>query len=286
MSDALVHEVSEPVATAVCLHGIGLGPWMWEAWLPLFAAEKVRVVAPDLHDASEGGIEGVVAQVHRLCVDIGGPISLVGHSFGGLVAQLLASRRDFHAVALVCPLPPGQVRLLPAPLSTLRVAAQALRGAPVRIPFDLYRKGGFNLLSEPDAQRAYDLVRPWPNRLVRELAQRPVVDPHAVVTPMLVAMGKQDGLLPWRKLRVLGDLYEAVVWRYDDLGHMPPLEPGGARMGRDVARFCASPWRPRVLESEGYGPEEGVGHEERRRRRGDAMKARSAYGQRSSARET
>ena len=98
-------------------------------------------------------------------------------------------------------------------------------------------------------------------------------------------LGRKDRLAPWEQVRVLGDLYEAVVWRYDDLGHMPPWEPAGLRMGRDIARYAINPSRPQVIESEGFNPTEGVGHEVRHARRGEAMKKRSAYGQKKSARD-
>ena len=40
-----------------------------------------------------------------------------------------------------------------------------------------------------------------------------------------------------------------------------------------------------MIESEGFNPTEGVGHEVRHARRGEAMKKRSAYGQKKSARD-
>ncbi|MDP2315893.1 MAG: alpha/beta fold hydrolase [Pseudomonadota bacterium] len=290
--DGVVHGPADAPVTAVLLHGIGLGTWLWEPWLPHFAAAGVRTVALGMpgHDADPApvGFADVVAGVEAALDAIGGTPVLVGHSMGGLVAQVLATRRRFAGVALVCPLPAGQVRVTP-PRRGLRGGLSLVRpflsGAPLRVGWDLYRSVGMDLIDEATARTLHARVVPWPNRLCRDLLfARPVVDPAKVDVPVLVALGARDALVSWQQARLLGDLYEAVTWRYDDLGHMPPWEPGGERLGRDLAAWVAQPSRPQVLESEGYGPAEGVGHELRRQRRGEEMKRRSAYGQKRSAR--
>ena len=290
--DAVVHGPADAPVTAVLLHGIGLGPWLWEPWAPLFAAAGVRTIALRMPGHGPGdadvGLADVIAGVDAALDAVGGAPVVVGHSMGALVAQVLATRRAFAGMALVCPLPAGQVRLFP-PRGALLGGAALMRpfltGAPLRVGWSLYRAVGLELLDEAAARAAHARIVPWPNRLCRDLAfARPVIDPARIDVPVLVALGARDPLVPWRRARLLGDLYEAVTWRYDDLGHMPSLEPGGERLGRDLAAWVAQPARPQVLESEGYGPTEGVGHELRRQRRGEEMKRRSAYGQKRSAR--
>jgi pimeloyl-ACP methyl ester carboxylesterase len=293
-----IHDVPSPKATVVALHGIGLGPWLWEPWAPLFRAEALRLHAcalPGHGDGADAGLDDMVAAVEAHLDTVEGPVVLVGHSLGGLVAQLVAARRHedrpLHALALVCPLVPGNVQLVPDPraLAALArsgwsVAADAVGGRPLSVPWSLYRSVGLDVLPEADARAVFDRTLPWPARVVRDLVRRPEVDPVAIACPVLVAIGRRDRVVPWVRARVLGDLYEGIVWRYDDLGHFPTYEPNGARMGRDLAAWCAEPRRPQVLESEGFGPAEGVGHLLRRRRRGEMMKKRSAYGQKKSAR--
>ena len=114
--------------------------------------------------------------------------------------------------------------------------------------------------------------------------RRPVVDAMQMTSPVLIVLGKLDRMVPWQRGRILADLFEGVAWRYDTLGHMGPWEPGGERMGRDLVGFCAEPAGPVVIESEGFMPSEGAGHTLRRKRRGELMKRRSAYGQKKSAR--
>lgn len=275
--DATMHPCDSPRGTVVLLHGLGLGAWFWDPWVPHFRAARFRAVA--LHAGDGASLDAVVAGVEGALDAIPGPVTLVGHSYAGLVAQIVAARRRLDALVLVCALPPGQVRLFPTPVMA--------RFGPGLLARFLTRRP---LLPGPEAWRAAGLegagrVVAFPASLARELATaRPVVDPERITAPVLVAIGRRDRLLHWTRARLLGDLYEGIVWRYDDLGHFPPWEPGGDRMGRDLAAWCADPRRPQVLESEGFGPAEGVGHVLRRLRRGEAMKRRSAYGQKESAR--
>ncbi|MSP55363.1 MAG: alpha/beta fold hydrolase, partial [Myxococcales bacterium] len=218
-----------------------------------------------------------------------GTVVLLGHSMSGLVAQLVAARPDMQAlrgVVLVCPALPAQIRVVPelAQIKHLGSVAGLAIGRPARPSLASYRALGMNRMSAEDAERAWARSVPWPPALGMGLLRRPTVDAAAITMPVLVAIGFHDRMCAWQKARVLGDLYECVVWRFDDLGHMPTMEPGGVRMAREIAAWCAQPTRPQVIESEGFGPAEGIGHLLRRARRGELMKKRSAYGQKKAAR--
>lgn len=286
-----VHDVANPVLTVVCLHGLGLGPWFWEPWLPLFRAAGIRVLAASLPghagDDTNASLDDAVAATVATLDSLSGPVALVGHSVGGLVAQLAARGREVHALALVAPLPPGQVRWLPERgevASGLGLLPSLLTGRPVKVSWEAYRRSGLATLPEAAAREVYGRIGAWPNRMVRDLVRPPRIEVDAVRCPVLVVLGKEDKVVPWVKARLLADFYEGVCWRYDGLGHMPPWEPGGERMGKAMVDFLLAPSRPEVIESEAFRPDEGVGEALRRGRRGEAMKKRSAYGQKKSAR--
>jgi pimeloyl-ACP methyl ester carboxylesterase len=281
-----------PVTTAVMMHGIGLGPWFFEPWFKILTDKGIRCIAlrmpghspedPDtrLQEMAEAG--------EKVIRSISGPVVLVGHSASGLVAQMLASRLTVQAIALIAPLPPGQIFMLPnrsVLRQSIKMLPNMLRGRPLYVTEAAYQKIGMNAIPPEQSHHWYQKVMPWPKGLLKDVLLRPKIDPSTITAPVLVMIGAEDRLVPWDKARVIGDLYEAVVWRYDGLAHMPPLEKGGERMGKDLAEWLSTPTAPQVLESEGYGPREGVGHQIRRQRRGVEMKRRSAYGQKGSARK-
>jgi hypothetical protein len=85
--------------------------------------------------------------------------------------------------------------------------------------------------------------------------------------PVLVTCGLQDRLVSYRVARLIGDFHRnAVTWRFDDVGHFPQLEPGGARLLDAVLHWVKAPQSRRVLEVEAFSPEEGVGRKERKAR--------------------
>ncbi|GDX81215.1 hypothetical protein LBMAG42_30260 [Deltaproteobacteria bacterium] len=267
-------------------HGLGLGPWVFSPWVQLFAEAGVELRPLSLPGHDGGSVEASFDDVVR-CLDeavaaVEGPVILLGHSFSGLAAQVVATRRSLHAAVFVCPLPPGPMHLPMRP-SLLRHVPRALATLALGRPFmpsrSAWKELGFSNLRGNALEDALARVVPWPNRLCRDLVRPPWILPTHVDTPVLVTLGGSDPILDPSEARVVGDLFEGLVWRYDGLGHTPMLEEGGERMGRDIVSFCLAPSRPRVLESEGFGPAEGAGHALRRARRGERAKRRSAYGQ-------
>jgi hypothetical protein len=124
-------------------------------------------------------------------------------------------------------------------------------------------------------------MTPLPGRLIREMVRRPHrVDPGSVRCPVLVATGKQDALLGWQTGRRVGEWFNAVIWRFDDLGHLPWFEPGALRLYRNLAAFMHRPTTRKVTEADAWAPNEGRGAEARSIDRGEEGAKRSAYGQR------
>ena len=75
--------------------------------------------------------------------------------------------------------------------------------------------------------------------------------------------------------RLIGDYHDAIIWRFDDLGHMPSLEPNGERMVRYIIGWLKEPRGRHVREIDAFAPEEGVGQELRDKRRGAMGRQRS-----------
>jgi pimeloyl-ACP methyl ester carboxylesterase len=104
--------------TVVLLHGFPQTSWQWHRVIPPLVEAGFRVVAPDYRGAGHswrpaGGYDKVTmaGDIHRLLhehVEVGGPVVLVGHDIGLMVAYAYAQayRDDVsHLVLVDAPLP-------------------------------------------------------------------------------------------------------------------------------------------------------------------------------------
>ncbi|HEY3695227.1 alpha/beta hydrolase [Phenylobacterium sp.] len=125
-------------APVVMVHGAFCGGWAFEDFAPPFLAAGHAVLRPDLpgHRAEDGpdAVSGLsmadyVREIAALCARQVEPPVLIGHSLGGLVAQLVAARTPLCALALLAPSAPWGV-----PVSSLEEAAAAF-GVQMMGPF-------------------------------------------------------------------------------------------------------------------------------------------------------
>jgi pimeloyl-ACP methyl ester carboxylesterase len=235
----------------VMIHGAFCGGWVFEAWQPLFAAQGFEVYTPTLRHHEPGspqgrlahtGMRDYAADLEALFDRIGDPPIVIGHSLGGLLAQMLAARSSVRALILLAPSAPWG--MLPSTPSEF-FAAQAL-----------YAEGMFwrKALAPADwiaAANALDLVPEDQQasilgRLVPEsgLAMFEVlhwlfdgsratyVDPRAVACPILCLVGARDRINPPATVRRLARRYGGRA-RYEELPHHSHWlvgEPGWERV--------------------------------------------------------
>jgi len=174
--------------TIVLIHGLWLTPLCWEKWVDHYQSKGFNVLAP-----SWPGMEGEIEQVRhnttpyerlgikeiadhyeRIIRELGKPPIIMGHSFGGLITQVLLDRGLGAAGVAISPAPIKGILVLP--FSALKVASVALknpanRNKAVPLTPDEFRYGFGNLLSVEDSQRAYDrLAIPGPGRVLFQAA--------------------------------------------------------------------------------------------------------------------
>jgi len=252
---------------------MGLGRWMWARDQQIWAELGLESVAIDLpgHGLDAGrdcGFGEILDAADAVCKALGSSV-VVGHSMGGMVAQALSQENDLSAMVLVCSLPPGQVNTLPprqALFAGIKQLRRVARGRHVRFSKEDYRKTGLNVLGPDTVDEVYAQITEWPRQASMDLLlKRPSVT--APSCPVLVTYGLQDRVCPPRAARLTGDHYDAVTWRFDDLGHVPPLEPGGERLAQAVGEWICSPTRRKVVEVDAFSPGEGVGQDVRQQRR-------------------
>jgi pimeloyl-ACP methyl ester carboxylesterase len=96
------------MATFVLVHGSFHGAWCWERLTPLLTEHGHRVVAPNLPGSGDdpaplenAGLTSYATRVAARIDEIPGPVILVGHSMGGIVASQIAQWRSERLAAVV-----------------------------------------------------------------------------------------------------------------------------------------------------------------------------------------
>jgi non-heme chloroperoxidase len=157
----------------VFIHGLWLLGSSWEPWAGAFEAAGYAPVMPGWPDDPESVEEARrnpdafagkgVAQVADHFAEIAGALTrkpaIVGHSFGGLIAQILAGRGLSAATVAIDPAPFRGV--LPLPIAALRTTMPVLsnpanRGRAVTLTFEQFRYSWANGVSEEEARGIYD----------------------------------------------------------------------------------------------------------------------------------
>jgi len=174
--------------TIVLIHGLWLTPLSWEKWIDHYKSKGFNVLAPawpgmegDIEQVRHNttpyerlGIKEIADHYERIIRELDSPPIIMGHSFGGLITQVLLDRGLGAAGVAISPAPIKGILVLP--FSALKVASVALknpanRNKAVPLTPDEFRYGFGNLLSVEDSQRAYDrLAIPGQGRVLFQAA--------------------------------------------------------------------------------------------------------------------
>lgn len=157
----------------VFIHGLWLLASSWDRWAAVFEQAGYAPLAPGWPDDPETveaaranpdalAGKGVVQVADHFAEAIGGLTgkpAIIGHSFGGLLAQILAGRGLSVATVAVNPAPFKGV--LPLPIAAIRTTLPVLRnpanrGRAVTLSFAQFRYGWANALTDDEARRIYD----------------------------------------------------------------------------------------------------------------------------------
>jgi len=134
---------------------------------------------------------------------------VVGHSFGGLLAQILAGRGLSKATVSISPAPFRGV--LPLPISALRSSAPVLgnpanRHRAVPLTYDQFRYAFANAVSEEEAKELYETYAvPAPGAPLFQAAtanvnpwtEAKVNTRNPERGPLLIISGEKDHTVPW-----------------------------------------------------------------------------------------
>jgi pimeloyl-ACP methyl ester carboxylesterase len=212
-------------------------------------SDRYRIVATDHRGwgNSEAPADGY--RIADLAADAEGVIKalglrryvLVGHSMGGKVAQLIASRRPggLEGLVLIAPSPPSPMLLSDEQLATLTGAYQSRESVEFVIdhvltarPLDPARREQViedSLKAAPQAKTA------WPTVGMREDITAAVA---SIEVPTIIISGELDQVdrIATLQAELLPRIPHAAMHILPETGHLSPLE-APAEVARLIARF-------------------------------------------------
>jgi non-heme chloroperoxidase len=210
----------EPV---VFIHGLWLLPSSWDRWAAVFEEAGFTALTPGWPDDPEtveeanahpevfaGKTVGQVADHYDAIIrGLDRKPAVVGHSFGGLLAQIIAGRGLAKVSVAIDPAPFRGV--LPLPLSTLKAGRPVLgnpgnRNRAVPLTYDQFRFSFANAVSEEEAKELFQTYAvPAPGAPLFQAATANL-NPWTEVKvdsenpergPLLIISGEKDNTVPF-----------------------------------------------------------------------------------------
>jgi non-heme chloroperoxidase len=206
----------------VFIHGLWLLPSSWDRWAEVFKGAGYAPISPGWPDDPDTVAEAnahpevmagkTVGEVADHYAEIIGKLTkqpaIVGHSFGGLLAMILAGRGLSNVTVAIDAAPFRGV--LPLPISTLRSASPVLANPAnynkaIPLTYEQFRYAFANAVDEVEAQKLYDeFAVPAPGAPLFQGAvanfnpwtEVKVDHENAYRGPMLLISGEKDHTVP------------------------------------------------------------------------------------------
>jgi non-heme chloroperoxidase len=207
----------------VFVHGLWLLPSSWDRWATVFEEAGYTPLTPSWPDDPatveeanahpEVFAQKTVGQVadhfEEVITKLSQKPAVIGHSFGGLITQILAGRGRAAVSVAIDPAPFRGV--LPLPISALKSARPVLgnpanRSRAVPLTYEQFRFGFANAVDEAEAKELYDTyavpaagtplfqaatanLNPWTEAKVNSKSPER--------GPLLIVSGEKDNTVPW-----------------------------------------------------------------------------------------
>jgi non-heme chloroperoxidase len=218
--------------TIVMIHGMWASGDIWDGYKDYFEAQGYRVIAPTLRlhgekykavAPQELGTVSILDYADDLEKEIRAlnekPI-IIGHSMGGLIAQILASRGLASKLVLLTSAPPaGVLALRPSTRTFFSVLSRwAFWKKPMRLSFNEAKYGILNLLTPEQQIAEYATYSFESGQAAFEIAFWPLdahkatfVETKAVTCPVLVVSCGQDKIVPASVVKQIAQKYQKTT---------------------------------------------------------------------------
>ncbi|MFL5946490.1 MAG: alpha/beta hydrolase [Gaiellaceae bacterium] len=207
----------------VFIHGLWLLPSSWDRWAALFEEAGYAALTPDWPDdpatvevaraepevLAKKTLKHVGDHTAEIINSLVEKPAVIGHSTGGLLAEMLAGRGVSAATVAV---DPGIFRgVLPLPGSVLKGVGPLLinpltRGRAITLTFDQFKYSWANALEEQEAKELYEAfhvagsgasLTQMGNANLNPWTQAKVDTKNPDRGPLLIIDGEKDHTVPW-----------------------------------------------------------------------------------------
>nr|WP_221379222.1 alpha/beta fold hydrolase [Actinoplanes polyasparticus] len=241
----------------VFIHGLWLHATSWDPWVEMFSAQGYAPIAPGWpgdpdtvaearetpESIADHGIDDVVEHFAQVIRSLDSAPILIGHSFGGMIAQKLLGQDLARAAVAI---DAAQIKgVLPLPLSALRATLPVFKNPAnkhraVSLTPDQFRFAFGNAIPEAESDALFEKwTIPAPGKPLFEAAAANF-DPHSPAKvdtanqsrgPLLLMTGGKDHTVPESVVRATLKQYrhsEAVtdITEFPDRGHSLTIDSG------------------------------------------------------------
>jgi len=254
----------------VMIHGMWGGRWCWEKYKDFFEKKGYHCISPTLRFHDVDSKEPPVPQLETASLldyaeDLEKEIKkldtlpiLMGHSMGGLLAQILGSRGLAKALVLLTPASPhGIIALRPSVIKSFWsvLTMWGFWRKPMRQTFDEAVYSMMHLLTAKEQKELFDRFVYESGRAACEIGfwfldpkGAAKVDESMLTCPVLVIAGAQDRITPASVVRKVAKKYRAVSVYKEFVNHAHWVigEPGWPEITEYI-----SDWLNQVLRRAG-----------------------------------
>lgn len=251
-------------APVVMIHGAFCGGWAFDKFREPFAQSGFDVLAPTLrHHEGEGshavgstGLADYADDLEKLLSGLNEPPILVGHSLGGLLAQMIAARRPVRAMVLIAPCAPWGI--MPTTLFEI-ASAQALFllagdywNTALKPDYGVAAAHALDKLSRAERRSVFDRFVPESGLATFEILhwaldfrRASYVRARQVTCPIVCLAGSDDRINPPSTIRRIAERYDGRAVFEELAGHSHWLigEPGW-----ELIAERALTWLDQILE--------------------------------------